>query len=61
MDKPGINIILLVGNVNCAFASVLETAVLIQKHGVMEYSGTISSSGFSVGSGGMREACPSEP
>lgn len=53
MDKPGINIILLVGNVNCAFASVLETAVLI--------SGTISSSGFSVGSGGMREACPSEP
>ena len=52
MDKPGINIILLVGNVNCAFASVLETAVLIQKHGVMEYSGTISSSGFSVGQEG---------
>lgn len=49
MDKADISIILLVDFVNCAFASVLERAVLIQKHGVMEYSGTIYTPGFSAG------------
>lgn len=55
MDKPDINVILLVGFVNCAFASVLERAVLIRNRGVTEYSDTIYSSGFSAGQEGQEK------